>query len=370
MTDISNPNWIVAQSHALKIGFLILACNEELVIQKTIQSIQQSLQTSDTLIVVADNCDDQTARIAENAGVLVLKREDRNAPGKSAVLVWLVEQHKDLLRTFDFIVILDADSILTDNFSNELKRHITQTDLVLQCQLVPSEYEGSPISTLIALSELIEQTVFQRLRSRLGLSVRLRGTGMIFKPDTLINFAPKLQTNVEDIALSLLLVEGKIQIRSLTSPSIYDPKPSDQNAATRQRARWFRGQWNSLWKFRHTVWNLVFRGPDGWSMLGAIFLKPRWLKLLLLAFLGVLFIRHPVLSAICFGLVAFDLVPILVGIFLLPHPGRFFKALVHLPGFILMWIKGIVLSIRSKTWLRVRATNTVENSNSNDGILR
>ncbi|MRR30976.1 glycosyltransferase, partial [bacterium] len=296
------PNGIAVESLSLKIGYLILACNEESVIQKTLQSVRQSMQPSDALIVVADNCDDQTARIAGDAHALVLQREDRTAPGKSAALVWLVDQHKDLLQTFDFLIILDADSILCDDFSSEIRKNITQTGQVLQCRLVPSEFEGSPISTLIALSELIEQTVFQRLRSRLGLSVRLRGTGMVFKPDTLINFAPKLKTNVEDIALSLLLVEGKIRIRSLTSPFIYDPKPADQNAATRQRARWFRGQWNSLWKFKHTVIHLVFRGPDGWFMLGAIFLKPRWLKLLFLAILSIVFIPHPIISLVCIGL--------------------------------------------------------------------
>ncbi len=361
MTDKPTSKEIATQGDSIKIVYLILACNEESVIQKTIQSVQISLQTSDSLIVVADNCDDQTAKIAEDAGVKVLLRENRDAPGKSAVLVWLVEQHKKLLLTYDYMVILDADSILSKDFSSILKKNITKTDCVLQCQLIPSEFEASPISTLIALSELIEQTVFQRLRSLLGLSVRLRGTGMVFKPGTLIQFVPRLQTNVEDIALSLLLVEGKIHIRSLTSPVIYDPKPADQNAATRQRARWFRGQWSSLWNFKQTVMSLFLRGPDGWSMLGAIFLKPRWLKNLLLTLFGLVFIWQPIIAWIFFGLLALDLVPIMIGMALLPHPGRFLKALFYLPGFILMWTNGILLSTRSKTWLRVRATKPSSN---------
>jgi cellulose synthase/poly-beta-1,6-N-acetylglucosamine synthase-like glycosyltransferase len=268
--------------------------------------------------------------------------------------------------SFDFIVILDADSIVSEHFSFELKKNLNQTDQVFQCHLAPSEFEASPISTLSALSEIIEQTVFQRLRSLVGLSVRLRGTGMVFKPEILINYVPKLQTNVEDIALSLLFVEGKVGIRSLPSPVIYDPKPKDQNAASRQRARWFRGQWSSLWKFRRTVLALILRGPDGWSMLGSIFLKPRWLKILTLSTLGVIFYQIPLISAICLLLALMDLILILIGLALLPAPGLFIKSLLHLPGFLLMWIKGIMLSFKSKSWLRVRETKTPENQNSND----
>jgi len=366
MIDTSTRNFSEAQGNPIKIAYLILACNEEFVIQNTILSVQKTLMPSDALIVVADNCDDDTAKITKENGAMLLLREDRSMPGKSAALVWVASLYTDLLLSYDFIVILDADSTVAENFSSQLKNNLNQTDQVCQCQLVPSEFEASPISTLIALSEIIEQTVFQRLRSLLGLSVRLRGTGMVFKPETLVKFVPKLQTNVEDIALSLLLVEGKVRIRSLSSPEIHDPKPMDNNAASRQRARWFRGQWSSLWKFRRTVLALVLRGPEGWSMLGSIFFKPRWLKILLLLALAAIFYQVPILSAVCLLLALIDLILILIGIALLPAPELFVRSLLHLPGFLIMWIKGIILSFKSKTWQRVRETKNPEDHISND----
>jgi cellulose synthase/poly-beta-1,6-N-acetylglucosamine synthase-like glycosyltransferase len=354
------------QRESIKIAYLILACNEETIIQKTVHSVQQAMQPADSLFVIADNCDDKTAIIAKENSAQVITREERSSPGKSAALVWLGNKYQTMLRSFDLLVILDADTIVARNFSALLKQNISMTDQAIQCQIVPTEFEGSPISTLAALSEIIEQSVFQHIRSLLGLSVRLRGTGMVFKPEILIQFLPKLQTNVEDIALSLLLVEGKVSIRSLHSPEIYDPKPADRNAASRQRARWFQGQWNSLWKFRSTVLKLIFRGPDGWSMLGSIFLKPRWLKLVLLTVLAAVFYQNPFIAGVCLLLVLLDLILILIGIALLPTQEVFIKSLLHLPGFFVMWIKGIVLSFRTKSWMRVREIKKSTNPKSHD----
>lgn len=354
------------QGDAIAIAYLIMACNEEMVIQKTILSLKKAMLPADALFVVADNCDDQTANGAKANGAVVLLRENRSSPGKSAALVWVIHQHAALIQPFNYVVILDADSIVSENFSFELRKNINKTDQALQCRLAPSEFESSPISTLSALSEIIEQTIFQHLRSLLGLSVRLRGTGMVFKPEVLIKFVPKLQTNVEDIALSLLLVEGRVRVRSLPSPIIYDPKPIDQNAGTRQRARWFRGQWSSLWVFRRTVLNLFFRGPDGWSMLGSIFFKPRWLKIFILTLIGLASIPHYVITAICFSLVTLDMLAILIGMLLLPNPRVFLKSLLHLPGFLLMWIKSIVLSFKSKNWLRARETKAGDSQIKSD----
>lgn len=368
MTANPTRNLSESQGDFIKLVYLVLACNEEAVIQKTILNLQKAMLPDDMLIVVADNCDDATADIAKDTDAIVLVREDRSCPGKSAALIWMVDHHAELIGSYDYVVILDADSIVSENFSLALHRNMNKTNQALQCQLVPSEFEGSPISSLSALSEIIEQNVFQRLRSLLGLSVRLRGTGMVFKSDVLIKFVPKLQTNVEDIALSLLLVEGKVKIHALRSPVIYDPKPVDQNAGTRQRARWFRGQWSSLWVFKRTVLSLILRGPDGWSMFGSIYLKPRWLKIFILTLLGLVSFPHFVIASICFCLVALDLLAIIIGITLLPHPGHFLKSMLHLPAFFMMWIRGIVLSFKSKNWLRARETKAGDTQVESDRV--
>jgi cellulose synthase/poly-beta-1,6-N-acetylglucosamine synthase-like glycosyltransferase len=184
------------QVESLKLAYLILACNEETVIAKTIRSVKSAMLPVDSLIVVADNCDDATAQVSKDSGADVLLREDRTSTGKSSAMIWLVKEHKDLLQSFDYLVILDADSIISRDFSLQLIKQLSVSDQAIQCHIVPIEFQESPISTLSALSEIIEQSVYQHLRSLLGFSIRLRGTGMVFKPEALIKFAPRLQINV------------------------------------------------------------------------------------------------------------------------------------------------------------------------------
>ena len=51
------------------VSILIPAHNESLVIAKTIQTILPQLTTQDQLLVVADNCTDDTATVARNLGI-------------------------------------------------------------------------------------------------------------------------------------------------------------------------------------------------------------------------------------------------------------------------------------------------------------
>ena len=254
------------------------------------------------------------------------------------------------------MVILDADSLIPEDFIEKLNLHRTPVFEAAQCYLCPTDFKGSPLTTLIALSETIEQLLFDRVRSSLGLSVRLRGTGMVIDPHLLEKLCPRISTEVEDIALSLLLAEQKIVIRSLNSIIVFDPKPTDRSAASRQRARWFRGQWAALWKYRAIVFKLFVRGPAGWSVLSSLFLKPRWLKLLLFLIFASAFFWQPFLATVFFSLAAIEIILILLFTLTLPNRGLFLKSLVFIPGFIIMWIKGIILSLRRYPWLRVRVS--------------
>lgn len=337
-----------------RIALVIFACNEADVISETIRKVRESMKSSDSLFVVADNCDDETAEIARSNGAQVMVRKDRSSQGKGAALSWFAEKYQTTILAHDFLVILDADSLVLPDFIQELKERLTENDVVSQCRVAPIGYHGSSMATLIALSEIIEQSVFDHIRSKLRLSIRLRGTGMIFKPDILIQLCPYLKTDVEDVALSLLLADKGITVKSLSTPRVYDPKPTHLKAASRQRARWFRGQWNSLWHYRAIVFKLIMKGPLGWSMLSSLFLKPRWLKFSFLILLGLVFWQIPFISWVLLVYVLLEILAILIGIIFQPDRLLFIKSFFHFPVFLSMWVKGILLSLKPNRWLRVR----------------
>ena len=75
---------------APKTAILIPAHNESLVIGNTLQCLMANLKGSEQVVVVADNCSDDTAAIARSFGVTVLERHDtvRRARDMPSTLAW------------------------------------------------------------------------------------------------------------------------------------------------------------------------------------------------------------------------------------------------------------------------------------------
>lgn len=353
-----------------RIAMVIFAHNESLLIQKTTEAVVQTLGVNDSLFVVADNCTDNTADLAQQAGAGVFSRNMELPAGKGAAINWFVQNYSNVLLQYDYLVVLDADSQVHPDFIEKLNQALTDDIIAAQCILTPIEYEDSPLSTLIALSEIIEHTLFERIQSFFGLSVRLRGTGMVLQPGVLIDVSKQIDTEVEDIALSLLLAEKKIKVASIPTAIVFDPKPKEMTAASRQRARWFRGQWLAFWKYRHIILKLILGGLNGWSVITSLFFKPRWLKLLIMAGIAFTFIHFPFVSGLLFLLIGMEILLFIVGVLRLHDKWKFIRAMVFIPGFVLMWIKGIILSLQRLPWLRARNTEipTDWNENTNHSL--
>lgn len=337
-----------------QIALVICAKNEAALIRSTVVTALKAVRAGDALFVIADNCTDQTAVIARSAGGEVFIRDQMYPQGKGAAISWFVNTYEQRLIPYSYLVILDADSIIEPNFLSILDQSLGKVVNAAQCFVSPIEYENSLIGTLIALSEIVEQTIFDHLRACAGWSVRLRGTGMVFTPKVLMNLDFGTDSEVEDIVLSLLLAEKKVHIQAIENVIVYDPKPLKAAAASRQRARWFRGQWKTLWDYRRAILKVVLGGLDGCSLMGSLFIKPRWLKMMVLLLLGALLIYYPWAAIPIFSLVMIEILLFMIGLIRLPDRRKFIKALWYLPGFILMWMKGILMSTQKKPWLRVR----------------
>jgi cellulose synthase/poly-beta-1,6-N-acetylglucosamine synthase-like glycosyltransferase len=65
-----------------RLAVLIPAHNETLVIAATLRAVAPQLIAGDRLVVVADNCADDTATLAAAGGAEVLERVDRERRGK------------------------------------------------------------------------------------------------------------------------------------------------------------------------------------------------------------------------------------------------------------------------------------------------
>lgn len=95
-----------------KVAVCIPAHNEEVIISKTIKSVKRLLPAKQ-IYVVSDGSTDRTAKIAREQRCHVLKLMP--GEGKARALVALFK-HFNLLKRYDFILFVDADTIIDKNY--------------------------------------------------------------------------------------------------------------------------------------------------------------------------------------------------------------------------------------------------------------
>ena len=339
---------------SLRAAVLVFANNEAAVITASLASVMAALESGDAVHVIADNCQDDTAALAAQVGAEVFERKTGDASGKGAAIRWYIQQAGEALDAFDLLVVLDADNRVPPGFIRSVKAGF-RDGAVYQCLVHPVDYQHSHLGTLIALSEKHEQETIDSMRTLFGMPVRLRGTGMVFPPALLRRLAAGVDTGVEDLALTLLVGCEDIPIRRINQAVVFDPKPSGSVPASRQRARWFRGQWVAFWRYRRQVGTLLIKGFKGWALLDALFLKPRWLVDLLCLLIGLLLINRIWWLAVLLLLrMLFDFLSLLWTILQSSERWDYLKAILYLPVFISMWLRGFALALQKNTWLRAR----------------
>lgn len=100
--------------------FLVPAHNESLLVGRCVRSLTTMNRTRADfdVLVVADNCDDETGLVAATAGARVLDRADLARPGKPNAIQWALKQIP--LASFDAITIIDADTTVEPGFADAL----------------------------------------------------------------------------------------------------------------------------------------------------------------------------------------------------------------------------------------------------------
>jgi len=101
---------------------IVAAHNEEAVIGHIVDSLfrQNYPRNLFDVYVVADNCTDRTAEIAEEHGAIVYKRYNNSARGKGYALEWMFEKIYNMEEKYDAISVFDADNLVSAiTFGNE-----------------------------------------------------------------------------------------------------------------------------------------------------------------------------------------------------------------------------------------------------------
>ncbi|MFN3412748.1 MAG: glycosyltransferase [Thermoanaerobaculum sp.] len=229
-----------------------------------------------TVFFVLDGPDPVARRVAEQLGNIRILEKPLPGPTKSAVLRFAAENLQKEIESVDAVMVLDVGSRLSSSFFESLAW--PEGVSAFQTTLVG---EGVGPGEAAGLSERIAQGVWDLGRQGLGWSVRLRGTGTVFRPSTFLAVVPELVTQIEDTEASLLITARGERTALLPGPAVVlDQKPSSLEEASSQRARWLAGQWQILRNHWRVLLRLFLRRPlEGLNWMAFLLSRPLSLTL-------------------------------------------------------------------------------------------
>ena len=138
---ISIFGWLNGKRYQNKVFFpnkrfalIVAAHNEEKVITHIIDSLfkQNYPRNLFDVFVIADNCTDKTAEIAEKYGAIVYKRFNSTLKGKGHALEWMFEKIFEMDKKYDAICVFDADNLVSSNFLLEMNKQLCRGHKVIQ----------------------------------------------------------------------------------------------------------------------------------------------------------------------------------------------------------------------------------------------
>ena len=218
---------------------IVPAHDEEVILAATLERLKEAAQAKARVLLVADNCTDQTAQIGQALGVEVIERFDRERRGKGYALDfarrYLQDQPPAIVLVVDADCSIDAPSIelLIDSCAS-LQRPCQATNLQ---RASPT---ASPAVQLSTFAFFIKNVVRERAVTRLAGRAHLLGTGMAFPWH--IFAGAELATNniVEDLKLGRELAEIGYPPIFIEEAAVWSSAETDSNTIA-QRQRWEGG---------------------------------------------------------------------------------------------------------------------------------
>jgi cellulose synthase/poly-beta-1,6-N-acetylglucosamine synthase-like glycosyltransferase len=243
---------------------LIAARNEENVIANLIESIRLQDYPPELIdvIVVADNCQDRTAEIAEKCGAIVYKRFNQVEVGKGYVLKGLFKKILEERDVYDAYCIIDADNIVDRAFFSNMNRALCSGMKVAQGYRDIKNPTDNWIAGGHSLFYWMENRFFNHTRSVLNLSATINGTAVMVARELIrdIGYAPTTVT--EDIELTMNCVLHGYSVGYVPEAKVYDEQPVTLVQSMRQRMRWTKGLMQCLMIYFRPFVRKLMKKPD------------------------------------------------------------------------------------------------------------
>ena len=227
------------------LAVLMPAHNEALGIEPVIKGILAQLYPTDRLVVIADNCTDDTAACATAAGATVIERQDKERRGKGYAL----DRGLQFLTAAppEVVICMDADCLPQEGTLELIAATANAAGRPVQAvYLMETPARPRPKDAVSALAFLVKNWVRPLGLHRMGYPATLTGTGMAFPWEVIRSVSLASGNIVEDMQLSMDLAVSGFPTLLCPAALVVGQLPEQAAAAKTQRTRWEHGHLRTM----------------------------------------------------------------------------------------------------------------------------
>lgn len=241
------------------ISVLMAAHDEAAGIGEAIRAVLSQLRVRDELIVVADNCSDDTAAVARALGAQVVERHDPVRRGKGFALEAGCAALTD--GPGRIVIVVDADCMPMPHALRHLAMVSSRRRAVVQGAYLLMPPDGAPaIVRISAFAFLVKNLVRQIGLRRLTGAALLQGSGMAFPLPLFRQLDWRGESLVEDLDMGIRLLAAG-QAVTFDENAVFLSATASFGATAGQRRRWEHGMMQSMLRNMALLLRAAIRRP-------------------------------------------------------------------------------------------------------------
>ena len=231
----------------LKFDLVVPAHNEAGVIARTLANLRRIDWPAERyrILVVADNCTDETAAIARAAGATVIERQDPDRRGKGYALQFAFAHSLQEARA-SLVAVVDADAEVSSNLLEAFAARIEQGAHAVQVHYGVLDPQGSWRTRLLAIAMAAYHIVRSRARERERVSSGIRGNGWCVTHSLLERVPYSSFSLAEDIEYGIALGLAGYRVHYAGEAEAAQHMTADAQVARKQRQRWEFGRFRLI----------------------------------------------------------------------------------------------------------------------------
>jgi len=247
-----------------KFAFIVSARNESSVIGELIKSMKAQDYPKDKfeIFIVADNCTDNTAEVAREAGAIVYERFSETHKGKGFALDFLFnkirQEHED--KNIEAYLVFDADNLLCRNYLEEMNKVYDSGYNVSTSYRNSKNFDSNWISAGYSIWFLRDSQLLNNVRMMLNSSSVVAGTGFMVSKHIIDEKGWKYFLMSEDTEFSVDCILSDEMIAYNPDAMFYDEQPTSFKQSWKQRMRWAKGTFQVFRKYGGKLFKEIFKG--------------------------------------------------------------------------------------------------------------